>query len=301
MTTEISIAVHQHFNWKECLWYLDRGFDDCIYKVYADRVRRAFDVDGVKMLVEILYENSSLHIKWLFGDPAEIHIDYVRKFVSEWFDLDTDLNPFYERLLANSSLAYMQKDYFGLRFIGMPDLFESLCWCIIGQQINLNFAYKIKRRFVETYGDFIEYEKERYWIFPESEKISNLMISALRALQFSNKKAEYLITVAGCLVDKTLSKELLLKMPDLPSREQMLTSIRGIGRWTANYVLMKNLREPSCIPHGDAGLLNALINHGVIKSKADRQSIDKFFNSFSGWESYLTFYLWRSLAKPQHT
>lgn len=252
------------------------------------------------MLVEISLANGALNIKWLLGKPNDVAINYIQKFVSEWFDLETDLSPFYGLLVSNPSFAYMPNKYSGLRFIGMPDLFESLAWCIIGQQINLNFAYKIKRRFVEIYGDFVEYERERYWIFPHPATISNLSILELRELQFSNKKAEYLIAVAGSFVDKTLSKKMLSDMPDFPSRQKALTSIRGIGIWTTNYVLMKNLREPSCIPHGDAGLLNALVNHGVIKSKGDRQSIDEFFKTFSGWESYLVFYLWRTLSEPKN-
>jgi DNA-3-methyladenine glycosylase II len=297
MTTAICISINQHFNWKECLWYLDRGYDDCIYKVYPDNVRRAFDMNGVRMLVEISHRNNALYIRWLVGEPAQADIHYIERFVSEWFDIDTDLDPFYELLQSNPTLAYMPENYSGLRFIGMPDLFESLAWCIIGQQINLTFAYKIKRRLVENYGDFVEYENERYWIFPAPEKVSSLSVTELRDLQFSNKKAEYLVGVADALVRNILSREILSGLPDLVSRQKMLTAIRGIGIWTANYVLMKSLKEPCCIPFGDAGLLNALMNHEVIKVKTDRPSIDDFFETFSGWESYLTFYLWRTLSE----
>jgi DNA-3-methyladenine glycosylase II len=299
MTTAISISINRHFNWKECLWYLDRGYDDCIYKVYPGKIRRAFNLNGVKMLVEISYENNALYIKWLVGEPGETEIAYIKKFVSAWFDFDTDLVPFYDLLLSNPTLAYMPESYPGLRFIGMPDLFESLAWCIIGQQINLTFAYKIKRRLVENYGDFVKYENERYWLFPAPEQVSTLSVPELRELQFSNKKAEYLIGVADAFVRHILSKEILSGLPDFASRQKMLTAIRGIGIWTANYVLMKSLKEPCCIPIGDAGLLNALMNHEVIKVKTDRQSIDEFFETFSGWESYLTFYLWRTLSEPR--
>jgi DNA-3-methyladenine glycosylase II len=268
--------------------------------VYPEKVRRAFDINRVKMLVEISHRNGSLSIRWLVGEPIETDINYIQKFVSAWFDLDTDLTPFYRLLSSNPSLAYMTENYAGLRFVGMPDLFESLAWCIIGQQINLHFAYKIKRRLVENYGDFVEYENARYWIFPAPEKIKTLPITELRALQFSNKKAEYLIDVADAFVRNILNKEILSALPDFASRQKMLTAICGIGIWTANYVLMKSLKEPSCIPYGDAGLLNALINHKIIKLKGDSQSINEFFNMFSGWESYLVFYLWRTLSERKN-
>jgi DNA-3-methyladenine glycosylase II len=299
MTTSISIPVNQHFNWEECLWYLDRGFDDCIYKVYPGKVRRAFDIDGEKMLIEIFYENSTLQIIWLLGQPSNIHFSYIRQFISEWFDLETELRPFYELLSLDPLLAHMPENYSGLRFIGMPDLFESLAWGIIGQQINLTFAYQVKRRLVENYGTKVTYENEPYWIFPSPEKINILTVPELRELQFSNKKAEYLTDVAGLFVNQTLSREKLANQPDFLSRQKLLTDIRGIGIWTANYVLMKTLKENAAIPYGDAGILNALIRHGVIDNKSDVKAIDAFYQKFKGWESYITFYLWRSLAnKP---
>jgi DNA-3-methyladenine glycosylase II len=129
--------------------------------------------------------------------------------------------------------------------------------------------------------------------------VSTLSVPELRELQFSNKKAEYLIGVANAFVRHILSKEILSALPDFSSRQKMLTAIRGIGVWTANYVLMKSLKEPCCIPLGDAGILNALMNHEVIKVKTDSQSINEFFKTFSGWESYLTFYLWRTLSEPK--
>ena len=119
-------------------------------------------------------------------------------------------------------------------------------------------------------------------------------------MQFSGKKAEYLIGLAQLFDDGLMSKNKLPSLPDFPSRQKALTDIRGIGIWTANYALMKSLKETSSIPHGDAGLLNALKAHRIIEQKTDTEPISDLFNSFSGWESYLVFYLWRSLAPTEN-
>ena len=76
----------------------------------------------------------------------------------------------------------------------------------------------------------------------------------------------------------------------------MLLAQKGIGEWTANYALMKSLRDPQCIPHGDIGLLNALANHNIISDRNELDKIATLFKTFPGWESYLVFYLWRSLT-----
>ncbi len=86
-------------------------------------------------------------------------------------------------------------------------------------------------------------------------------------------------------------------LPGLTSKQQALTQLKGIGIWTAHYALMKSLREPASVPHGDVGLLNALSNHSIIAERSETGKIERLFKQFKGWESYLVFYLWRSLAK----
>ena len=191
----------------------------------------------------------------------------------------------------------MCEDFKGLRLIGIPDLFEALCWSIIGQQINLTFAYKLKRRMVEAFGQQVEFEGITYHLFPEAERLAQVTVPELRAMQFSDKKAEYVITVAKAFASKQLSKEILQRIPTLTAKQEKLTQLKGIGIWTANYALMKSLREPTSVPHGDVGLLNALANHGIIKDRGETAKIENLFKKFKGWESYLVFYLWRSLAK----
>jgi len=296
---KVEIPISGQFSKVECLWFLSRDFDDCMYSVYEDKVRRSFRSGNGTMIVDIYPMADKLILEWLNVSPAVEDVATVVQFVSEWFDLNTDLTPFYKTIAANKRISYMATDFAGLRFLGMPDFFEALAWCIIGQQINLSFAYKVKRRLVEQYGERTEFDGQKYYLFPQPEIIAKASISDLRELQFSEKKAEYIIAIAEAFLNGTLNKELLKGLPDLESRIKFLTNIRGIGQWTANYALMKSLKEPACIPHGDAGLLNALVNHGIIKTKNDKPAIAKFFKAFEGWQSYVVFYLWRTLSKPK--
>jgi len=185
-----------------------------------------------------------------------------------------------------------------LRLMGIVDLFEALCWSVIGQQINLTFAFKLKRRLVEKYGERLDFEGDAYYLFPSYAVLAEVTVDELREMQFSRSKAAYLIGLGASFAKGELSREMLLRLPDLESRQKVLTALKGIGIWTANYTLMKTLREPSSIPHGDTGLLTALANHAVIKERSEVEKISRFFSKYKGWESYLVFYLWRSLAAP---
>ena len=185
--------------------------------------------------------------------------------------------------------------FYGLRNMGIPDLFEALCWGILGQQINLSYAYTLKRRLVESFGRSMEWEGKRYWLFPNPEDIAQLTVEDLSELKMTVKKCEYLIGVAQLMVEGSLSKELLRSVGDFKVAEKMLTKIRGIGPWTANYVLMRCLRFSNSFPIDDVGLHNAIKHVLGTSRKPTKEEILKLAAPWKNWESYATFYLWRFL------
>jgi DNA-3-methyladenine glycosylase II len=286
----------EQFSFKECLWFLDRNYDDCMHLLSPDSVTKVIKVKGRPFLIRVSAKNSILEVRLLEGRALEEDRSAIISYVKNWFDLERDLSDFYKLLLKDSQLNYMPGAYYGLRLVSIPDLFEALCWGIIGQQINLNFAYKLKRKLVERYAEPIGFENKFYYSFPSSNALSKASIEDLRAMQFSQKKAEYLIGIATAFEKGEISEVKLRNMASLKDKQAALTSIRGIGLWTANYALMKSFREPSCIPYGDAGLINALLRYEIISRKEEGQNIDALFKPYDGWESYLVFYLWRSLS-----
>jgi DNA-3-methyladenine glycosylase II len=143
----------------------------------------------------------------------------------------------YELVKQDAILSELVTRYSGLRIVGIPDLFEVLCWAVIGQQINLTFAYTLKKRFVENFGTPYEWKGRKYWFFPQPSQLKQESIQQLRELQFTQKKAEYIVGIAEAFESKKLSKEKMLF--DLEKAEQQLISIRGIGPWTAHYAMMR--------------------------------------------------------------
>lgn len=295
-TGSILIPIPPNFSFQECIWFLNRNYDDCLHVIGSDSIRKAIEFDGQVVLFEIQETGNFLNINILQGESRFGLVDFLIAYVREWFDMDRDIEAFYQLLLRDENLHYMVDSFRGLRLIGIADLFEALCWSIIGQQINLTFAYKLKRRLVEKYGKCVELNGEVYHVFPSCQILSEVHSDELREMQFSQKKAEYLIELAGSFQDGRLSREIILALPDFLSRQRALTAHRGIGVWTANYSLMKSLRESGGIPYGDVGLFNALVSHNVIVSRTETDQIDKFFANYKGWQTYVVFYLWRSLA-----
>nr|WP_235918293.1 DNA-3-methyladenine glycosylase [Paenibacillus lutrae] len=295
---ELELATPQEFDYAENLNYLSRSPNECLFRIENGRIYKAIPAGGETAVVEISSTPENRLLIRFLGEPAAVSAGMrteVIRYVRDWFDLDTDLAPFYEMAQSDPLLHRAVNTFYGLRTIGIPDLFEAICWGILGQQINLTFAYTLKRRLVETYGRPVECEGETYWIFPTPQTIAALSVEELTALRMTVKKCEYLIGAAQLIVRGELSKEQLLAAGNSKNAEKILVKIRGIGPWTANYVAMRCLRFPAAFPIDDVGLHNAIKYLTGADRKPTKEEILKLSAAWTNWESYATFYLWRFL------
>lgn len=282
------------FDFNECLVYLNRSENECMHKVVDGALYKVIEIGANMVLLRASSGRNGLIISFPAGTNCDAERKHAAEYVWELFDLSRDLKPFYAAVNDDKVLKNMAYKYFGLRIIGMPDLFEALAWAVMGQQINLTFAYTLKRRFVESYGTSYTHNNDVYWLFPKPEVILNLNVADLMKLQFTSKKAEYIIGIARLLHSGELDKDSLIKL-DYEEMKKRLIKIRGVGNWTADYVIMKCLRLTQAFPITDAGLHNALKAALGLKEKPDIQKIEAIASGWSGWEAYATFYLWRSL------
>ncbi|MDF2876601.1 MAG: DNA-3-methyladenine glycosylase [Sporomusa sp.] len=271
---------------------------DCLYIVEEDTVYKAIRVNGCQVILKITAPAAGkLAVMFSGHKDDDILQDAAKQYVVEWFNLDTDIRPFYEMARADVMLAPLIEHYRGLHIVGIPDLFEAIAWAIIGQQINLTFAYNLKRRFVQAFGEQITSAGRQHWLFPLPEIVAGLTVDDFLPMQFSRQKAAYLIGAAQAIVGNQLSKEELLCEPTSLAMKNRLVSLKGVGEWTADYVLLKCLRQLNAFPIGDAGLQNAVKACLAGAQKPSPADLQRLALPWRGWEAYATFYLWRSLYK----
>lgn len=294
----LMIDVPEPFSFAQNLAYLLRSPNECLYQIRDGRVSRAITIKEHISIIEIsAHGDSSLKVT-IKGGTAPISPwlqSEVAKYVREWFDMDRELLPFYEMAREDRLLTQAVSSFYGLRVIRIPDLFEAVSWGILGQQISLGYAYTLKRRLVERFGKQVSVDREQYWLFPSAADIAGLTVEDLSGLRMTVKKCEYLIGAARQIAEGELTKDKLLNAGSLKAAEQMLVSIRGIGPWTANYVLMRCLRMPSAFPIDDVGLHNAIKHVTGSDRKPTKQEIRTLAAPWTNWEAYATFYLWRFL------
>jgi len=293
--TYLEIFPPKEFNFEECLVFLGRSEQEVLHQIQDKHVLKLLKIGQELILFKIGGNSQILRIEFPSEVPSKKEREQVANFVWEWFDLERDLTYFYKISQSDKILGPIVQKYSGLRIMGIPDLFEALVWAIIGQQINLTFAYTLKKRFVEKFGESITLGGKTFWVHPTFQKIASLEVDDLRDLQFTMRKAEYVIGIAKAMASDELSKEALLKEQDFQEMHKSLTAIRGVGAWTADYVIMKCLHHPAAFPIADVGLHNALKLQLGLDRKPSIEEIKEMAVNWEGWQAYATLYLWRSL------
>lgn len=291
----IELAIPKDFSFTACLTFFHRTDQEILYQVKDDLLYKLLKIEEQLILCKISAQVAILKVEFPLHQPTACEKQYIAQYIAEWFDLARDLHGFYTMAQQDQILQPLVETYKGLRVIGIPCLFEALTWAIIGQQINLPFAYTLKRRFIESFGEQLIVEGDSYWLFPTPAKITEIQVEDLRRLQFSQRKAEYIIAIAKIIANGELTKDVLRQQGDYIAIKQHLMTIRGIGAWTADYVLMRCLQEPTAFPIADVGLHNALKAQLALAQKPTIEEINTYAQHWEGWQAYATFYLWRSL------
>ncbi len=152
-------------------------------------------------------------------------------------------------------IAALDARHHGLRPVLQFDLLAALVRSISAQQVNLRWAVTTRRRLAETFGE--RHTVGQHFVYSLSaERLAAASVEEIRALQFPRRKAEYITGLARAIADGRLSLPLLAELPDEEIIAQ-LTTLRGIGRWTAEWILARSLGRP-CVVAGDLGVRKAV-------------------------------------------
>lgn len=287
------ISTPKEFNFDQLLRFLSRNEKECLHTLRDREIFKVISNENKLILFSITFD-SCLQISIHSEDKSQKNVDLVKKYTSDWFDLESDLRLFYEIAQNDSVLASICEKFYGLRMIGMPDLFESLIWSIIGQQINLNFAYSLKERLVHNFGQKIIHNEISFYALPTPERLTILNIEDFQPLQFSRSKAQYILNVSREFAKGNLSQEALKKLSFEEVKERLI-KIKGIGNWTANYSMMKSMKNYDAFPVEDVGLHNAVKTQYGLTAKPSISELNQMAEKWKGWRGYATFYFWHSL------
>ena len=206
--------------------------------------------------------------------------------------LDQDPVPF-ERLVARRVRTRgLVNGRAGTRVPLTATVFEALVWCIVGQQVNLAFAYGMRRSLIELAGSPAT---GGFRAHPAPEQVAQLDYSDLTTRRYSRRKAEYLIDAARAVQRGDLDIDDLARRP-ATAVERRLLDVRGLGPWSTHYLLMRGFGFADCVPLGDTGLSAALTRFYALEERPDTKAVRALMQTFAPYRSLATFHLWLSLG-----
>ncbi|MCA1055887.1 DNA-3-methyladenine glycosylase [Rossellomorea aquimaris] len=245
------------------------------------------DGDGEVIKVQAVGTTEEPEFTITFENEEDLEKKHNR--IAEIFQWHKGLHDVHEHFLK-TELKPIFEEHAGTPIVLEFDPFASIVKSIIHQQLNLKFAFTLTHRFVTTYG----WQKDNVWFYPSPKKTAALTVEELRELQFSQRKAEYVIGLG----EKVASGELNLDSLALESDEAVikeLTKIRGIGPWTAQSYLLFGLGRPNLFPTADIGIQNAIKILFGMDRKPTQEELEQFSSPWHPYLSYASLYLWRSI------
>lgn len=156
---------------------------------------------------------------------------------------------------TDTVVAALDRQHPGIRQIRQLDVFTALIRCISAQQVNLRWAVITRRRLAEAFGRAYEIAANPVYALDPST-IADLDPVRIRELQFTMSKSVSIVATARAVINGGMDARDLADLSDHEVIEK-LVAIRGIGRWSAEWVLARTLGRPRVVA-GDLGVRKAV-------------------------------------------
>jgi len=189
-------------------------------------------------------------------------------------------------------IAHLQKDKKISTIIG-KEVYElklhknipiGLMASIMSQQLNTKVAKVIFDRFLELFNG----------VEPTAKQVLDLPFDTLKAIGLSNAKVNYIQNVATFCIEHKISDKQLLALDDQAIIE-LLTRIKGVGKWTVEMLLMFTLGRKDVFAVDDLGIQQAMIKLYGLEASNKKQIKEQMLKLSEKWRPYRTYaclHLW---------
>ncbi len=208
--------------------------------------RRVLALDGAPTALAVTERGGRLEVSIDGGGP--LAPDAAAVVVRTVLGLDVDVADFALVAAPDPRMAELARRFAGVRPPRLPSPFEALVNGIACQQISLVVGILLLDRLIARFGP----ERGGEHGFPSPGDLSLARADDLRAIGFSGRKAEYILSLAAAVRDGSLDLDGLSALPDGDAIAR-LEELPGIGHWTAEYVLLRGLGRLDVFPADDVG------------------------------------------------
>jgi len=297
----LHLAPEQPYAFDLALRYFTRRAGEICDRAVAGCYRRLFALPAGLVLAEIAPADANtlrLAVRAPEGAPAcdlDAAAAQLEHVLRRTLGLDDHSQALAHALEHDPQLAALVRAQAGLRLISTPDPFEAFVWAVLGQQISLQVAFRLKAALVRRFGIEAHDEGEAYWAFPATATLAEAEPAEIAALGIGTRKATTIVQTARMIVTGALNLAALATLP-LEDAVAALTALHGVGPWTAHYTLLRGLRIADAFPASDMGLRVALARLRGWPEKAPVTAVEEAGERWRPYRGLAAFHLWFMLS-----
>lgn len=268
------------------VWTLRRRPDNLLDRWDGVTYRRALALRGRVAIVAVRQTGTKVSPTLLVTLSAQ-HLDAdmtkeAAVILERMLGLHIDLSGFYDLAACDRKLSVLAERFRGMKPPRYPTLFEGLANAVACQQLTLSFGIQLVNRIVHSFGPPISPDVDAVHAFPRPDDVAWLEPAEFRALGFSRRKGETLIELAHAMLEGRLAPEELETLDD-EAALNALCSLHGIGRWSAEYILLRSLGRLNVFPGDDVGAQKNLQRWLQLPERPDYQGVKKLL---ARWQPY---------------
>lgn len=264
-------------------WALRRRPDNRIDRWDGETYERTLVVEGIPVEVGVIQTGQMEQPAIQVTVSAERLMDGVEQVVTGALErllgLQIDLGDFYRFARQDQTLWQLVAPFRGFKPPRYPTIFETLVNAISCQQVTLTLGIRMLNRLAETYGSAISGGEPA---FPRPEDLVSVEPADLRTLSYSGQKARAVLELSSAVVDGKLDLASVASMDDATALA-WLRQLHGVGRWTAEYVLLRGVGRLHVFPGDDVGARNNLQRWLAITTPLDYDGVHR---SIAAWQPY---------------
>lgn len=285
----VRLGYRPPYDWDALVSFLRERAIPGIESVSSSRYARTIAIDG---------ERGSLVVEPAGGNclratvrlPNLKNLPTVIARVRRVFDLAADPVAIGLHLGRDPLLAPLVAARPGLRVPGAWDGFELAVRAILGQQVTVPAATRLAGKLVSSHGEELVDPAARdqglTHVFPTPRQLAR---ADLAAIGMPRARRVALSSLAAAVIADPL---IFGPRRSLEDAVTQLQALAGIGEWTAQYIVMRELREPDAFPAADIGLMRAMADKGGKRPPADALLAQA--EQWRPWRAYAALHLWAS-------
>ena len=261
--------------------------------VSTHSLTKAISIDGQTVVFQLTSigttEKPGLEYTLFSAKPfSQAMENAVLERITFFLSLKDDLQPFYRFGRADPDFAPIIEHLYGYHQVKFLTPFENACWAVLTQRNPMKIAQQTKQALVEKYGSSLEVSGSVYWAFPEPMQIAVVDESELLKMIRNDRRTEYLVAAARAFSE---ADEEFLKTASDEAVEAWLRNIKGIGEWSATFIMVRGLGRMERVPLTEARLFEAaskVYGHG---EELSRDDLKRLADKYGLWQGYWAHYI----------